>query len=273
MDIKGVGLGLRSAHYSDILKENPAIPWFEVLADNYLIKGSPNLSYLEKIRQNYPLTLHCIGMSLGSMDPLNFNYLKKIKKLIKIVEPVLISDHLSWTSFNKQYFHELLPLPFTEEAIFHVAKRIRQVQDFLEQKIMIENISSYLCFKQSQLTEWAFLKEIADQADCFILLDINNIYVNAYNHQLNALNYIKSLDTNRIAQFHLAGFENKGYYLLDTHGASFSSDVLKLFQQAIKKFGALPTVIEWDSHIPIFSRLLEEVQIAQTIMDQYANII
>jgi uncharacterized protein len=264
--IKNVGLGLRSAHYSAILQQKPQVAWFEVLADNYLMKGSPHLLYLDRIRQSYPMTLHCVGMSLGSTDPLNFDYLKKIKKLINRIQPLLISDHLSWTSFKGQYFHELLPLPFTEEAITHVVKRIREVQDFLEQKIMIENVSSYLCFNQSQLTEWAFLKEIADQADCLILLDINNIYVSAYNHHWNALEYINSLDKSKIAQFHIAGFENKGHYLLDTHGTPFSLEVLKILQHAVKHFGALPTAIEWDSHIPEFAFLLNQASCVKTIL-------
>lgn len=268
--LQGVGVGLRQCHYAHIEAEKPSIPWFEVLSDNYLSASGPSLIHLENIRASYPVTLHGVGMSLGSTDPLNQTYLKKLKSLIQIVDPVLVSDHLCWVSFGGQYFHELLPLPYTEEAIIHVATRIKQVQDYLERQIMIENVSSYLAFEHSALKEWEFLQAVADEADCAILLDINNIYVSASNNEFNPCDYITGLNTHRISQFHLGGFKDYGTHLLDTHGAAVYPDVWQLFEKALNKFGAVPTVIEWDNDIPSFLQLQQEAQKAQEVMDSYA---
>ncbi len=265
----GVGVGLRSCHYSHIEAENPDIPWFEILSDNYLCEGGLSLYHLEKICASYPITLHGVGMSLGSTTPLCQNYLSKLKALIKRVKPLLISDHLCWTSLGNQHFHELLPLPYTDEAITHVANRIRIVQDFLEQRIMIENISSYLSFKQSRLFEWEFLQAVAEEADCLILLDINNIYVNAKNNNFNPYDYLDGLSKDRIAQFHLAGFEDHGTYLFDTHSAPMCSEVLDLFVAALERFGPVPAIFEWDKQIPAFEQLQQEARVAQKLMDEY----
>lgn len=268
--LKGVGVGLRANHYAYIEAENPDIPWFEVLSDNYLSAGGPSFVHLENIRASYPITLHGVGMSLGSTDPLNKSYLKKLKFLIQRIEPMLVSDHLSWTSFDKQHFHELLPLPYTEEAVQHLAMRIRQVQDYLDQRIMIENSSTYLQFKHSTLTEWEFLQAVADEADCLILLDINNIYVSAHNNDFNPHDYLQGLAASRITQFHLAGFEDQGTHLLDTHSAPIFPTVWNLFAKALERFGALPTIIEWDNLIPDFLRLQQEATSAQKFMEEYA---
>lgn len=266
----GIGIGLRPCHYSYIETEYPDVSWFEVLSDNYLVDGGPSLYHLDKIRASYPITLHGVGMSLGSTDSLDWSYLKKLKSLIHRVEPLLVSDHLSWTSLHKQHFHELLPLPYTEDTVLHVASRIRQVQDYLEQSIMIENVSSYLCFKNSVLTEWQFLQAIAEEADCFILLDINNIYVSASNNQFNPFKYLNQLFTQRIAQFHLAGFEDKGTHLLDTHGTAINTCVWDLYKHALNKFGPIPTVIERDNNIPEFAILMKEAEQALFLMENYA---
>lgn len=263
----GVGVGLRSSHYAYIEAENPDIGWFEVLSDNYLCDGGPSLVHLEKIRSSYPITLHGVGMSLGSTDPINMDYLKKLKSLIKRTEPHFISDHLCWTSYHQHYFHELLPLPFTEEAIKHVANRIKQVQEYCERQIMIENVSSYLSFNHSTLNEWQFLQAVAEEANCLILLDINNIFVSASNNDFSPATYLRELNTDKIAQFHLGGFTDKGTHLLDTHSASIYPDVWELFTQAIKKFGLLPTCIEWDNDIPEFTTLQKEAEKAQKIME------
>lgn len=268
---QGVGVGLRTCHYATIEAEKPTIPWFEVLSDNYFCDGGPSLAHLEKICSLYPVTLHGVGMSIGSTDPLDQTYLNNLKKLIRITQPLLVSDHLCWTSLAGQQFHELLPLPYTDEAVKHVSNRIRQVQDFLERRIMIENVSSYLTFKQSTLTEWAFLQAVADEADCQILLDINNIYVSAFNHGFDAHDYIKGLNTRRIQQFHLAGFEDRGTYLFDTHGAPIYPQVWELFVAALKKFGPMPTIIERDNDIPAFSVLQQEAETAQKLMDDLCN--
>lgn len=264
--LSGVGIGLRSCHYTYIEQHYPPVPWFEVLADNYFLSGGASLHHLEKICAHYPITLHCVGMSLGSTDPLNHDYLQQLKFLAHRTQPLLISDHLSWTSLAGNYFHELFPLPYTEEAIHHVAKRIQQVQDFLGQAIMIENVSNYLSYQHSTLTEWEFLQAIAHEANCYILLDINNIYVSAKNNNFSAEEYLQGLTTNRIKQFHLAGFEQKENYLLDTHGTNISIDVWDLFRKAITKFGLLPTAIERDNDIPDFLQLQQEAFYAKEIM-------
>lgn len=269
--LHSVGLGLRSCHYSDIESEHPQVPFFEILADNYLCEGGPGLFHLDAIRSYYPVTLHSVGMSLGSTDPLNLDYLKKLKSLAQRINPLLISDHLCWTSFGENYFHELLPLPYTEEAVHHVASRIRHVQDFLQQRIMIENVSTYLNFTHSTLSEWEFLTAVAEEADALILLDINNIYVSACNNSLDPNLYLKNLPKRRIAQFHLAGFEDQGTHLLDTHGAPIHTPVWTLFQTALNYFGEVATSIEWDNNIPSFFELQQEAQKAKQMMEQYAK--
>ena len=268
--LQGIGIGLRSCHYSYIETELPNVSWFEVLTDNYLCAGGPSLFHLEKIRASYPMTLHGIGMSLGSTDPLNQSYLQKLKSLINRIAPLLVSDHLCWTSFSGKYFHELLPLPYTEEALLHVASRIQQVQDFLGQRIMIENVSSYLTYTHSTMNEWEFLQAVAEKADCLILLDINNIYVSTQNNDLNPTDYLTGLAPNRIAQLHLAGFEDHDTHLLDTHSTSISPSVWDLYKQALRQFGPIPTVIERDNHIPDFLTLQQEAEYAQKIMEHYA---
>jgi uncharacterized protein (UPF0276 family) len=265
-----VGVGLRSCHYAVIESENPDIPWFEILTDNYLCDGGPNLYHLEKICTRYPVTLHGIGMSLGSTDPLDKIYLQRLKKLMAFTNPLLVSDHLCWTSYGNQHFHELLPLPYTEEAVMHVANRIQQVQDFLGQQIMIENVSTYLQFSHSTLKEWEFLNAVANEADCLILLDINNIYVSAYNNHFDPLQYINTVTKKRVAQFHLAGYNDQGPFLLDTHSAPIHLPVWKLFIATIKRFGQMPTIIEWDNDIPEFSQLIREAQRASMLMNNYA---
>lgn len=265
----GVGVGLRSCHYAYIKSEKPKIGWFEVLSDNYLKPEAQSLIHLENVRSSYPIALHGVGMSLGSVDPINLDYLKKLKSLITQTEPFSVSDHLCWSSFAGRYFHELLPLPYTEEAIIHVVQRIKLVQDYLERKIMIENVSNYLSFNHSTLNEWDFLKTIAEEADCLILLDINNIYVSARNNKFDPKDYLHGLNTSRVAQFHLGGFEDKNTHLLDTHSAAIYPPVWELFAEAIKKFGFMPTCIEWDNNIPEFPILLQEANTAQKLMEQY----
>jgi len=266
---KHVGVGLRDNHFSYIEQYQPDIPWFEVLTDNYLNLSERSLFQLEKICSHYPVAFHGVGMSLGSTDPLNIPYLKKLKTLIKLFNPILISDHLCWTSFSGRYFHELLPLPYTQEAVFHLANRIRQVQDFLEHPIIIENVSHYLSYTHSDMKEWEFLQAVANTADCSILLDINNIYVSAYNNKFVADDYINHLSAQRIAQFHLAGFSKHENYLLDHHGAAVQDPVWDLYKKALQKFGKIPTIIEWDNNIPDFYQLQNEADYAQKLMNEH----
>jgi len=264
--IQGVGVGLRSCHYQYILEHHPPIAWFEALSDNYMVDGGPALRYLDAIRKHYPMVLHGVGLSLGSTDPLSQDYLQKLKVLVDRVNPAWISDHLSWTSAQGQYFHDLLPLPFTEEAIHHVANRIARVQDFLGQHILIENASSYFEYKQNEMMEWDFINAVSEKADCFILLDINNIYVSAHNHGYDPYVYLKEILPERVKQFHLAGYADKQRYLFDNHGERIHQPVWDLYQKALYRFGPVPTLIEWDDHIPPFPTLQSEAEKAQKFM-------
>ena len=266
--IANVGIGLRHPHLSHIIANKPNIPWLEILTDNFLVAGGIGLYHLEKICQHYPVTFHCVGMSLGSTDVLNLNYLTKIKKLAHRFQPTFISDHLCWISHNHYYLHELIPLPYTQEAVNHVAHRIRQVQDFLGQQILIENVSNYLSYKQNEMSEWEFVNAVAVAADCFILLDINNIVVSAYNHGFAADTYLQAINPHRVKQFHLAGYQDFGGYYLDSHGCPVHDDVWRLYQAALQQFGNVPTLIEWDSNIPQYAVLAAEAAKAQRMMDE-----
>lgn len=264
--IRGAGLGLRTPHYRYIEEHKPDVPWFEVLIDNYIADGGLPLYHLEQIRKDYPVTFHGVSMSLGSTDPLNMKYLKRLKQRCKEFAPTHISDHLCWTSFGGQHAHELLPLPYTDEAIQHVIDRIRVVQDFLGQQILIENVSSYLSYNHSVMKEWEFLSAIADEADCLILLDVNNIYVSACNHHENAIDYLNHIPIHKVKEIHLAGYEDMGSHLLDTHGQAVHPPVWRLYQQTLNRFGCVPTLIEWDNNIPEFEVLLAEAQQANHYM-------
>jgi uncharacterized protein len=266
--LEGVGVGLRSCHYNYILNNKPKIPWFEVLTDNYLLAGGPQLAYLEAIRANYPVAMHSVGMSIGSTDELNWNYLKKIKSLIDHINPTIVSDHLCWISIDGSYLHDLLPLPYIEEAIDHVVHRIEKIQEFLGTRILIENVSSYLEYKMSMMTEWEFLNTIANRADCWILLDVNNVYVSSSNHNEDPYQFIQNIDSKRVKQYHLAGFTNKEKYLFDTHSEPIHQSVWLLYQETLKRVGNKPTLIEWDGEIPKFTKLIEECRKAQIIMDK-----
>ena len=267
--IAGAGIGLRSRHYEDILTTAPEIPWFEALTENYLGGGSP-LANLQSIRERYPLTLHGVGMSIGSSDALNELYLTKLKALVKRVEPAWVSDHLAWISAEHRYVHDLLPLPYTEESLQHVAERIQRAQDFLGRRLLIENPSSYLSFRHDEITEWEFLGALTDIADCELLFDVNNAYVCATNRGIDPLYYIDSLPAGRVREIHLAGYEEHHGYLFDTHGYRVQPPVWALFRAAVKKFGPVPTLIEWDTDIPGLDVLLGEASKAQAVLDAVA---
>lgn len=270
--IQGAGIGLRSCHYTTILENRPDVPWFEVLADNYMVEGGPALSYLDAICEYYSVVLHGVGLSLGSTDELSESYLKRLKKLIDRVNPAWVSDHLCWTAVQGKHLHDLLPLPYNEEAIAHVAGRINRVQDYLGRQILIENVSSYLEYKQNEMTEWDFLNAVAERADCHILLDINNVYVSSANHGFDPSLYIQNINPKRVKQFHLAGYADKGRYLLDSHGELIHQPVWDLYQKALERFGAVPTLIEWDDNVPEFSVLQGEAEKAQALMNRLTEV-
>jgi uncharacterized protein len=264
----GFGLGLRPPHYPAILQEKPAVDWFEILTENYLVPGGKPLDFLDKIRALYPVVMHGVSLSIGGTDPLDFQYLNQVRLLAQRIQPVWISDHLCWTGVNNLNVHDLLPLPYTEESLRHVVSRVRQVQDFLQRRILLENVSSYVSYRHSEISEWEFLTAIAEQADCLILLDINNIYVSGYNHNFDPLTYINYLPVERVYQFHLAGHSQEENCLIDTHDSPIISPVWSLYAAALQRFGPVSTMIERDDHIPPLTELLVELQQARDIYAQ-----
>ncbi len=271
----GFGLGLRTDHYDSVIAERPDnIDWFEILSENYMVDGGKPLHYLDAIREHYPMVMHGVSMSIGGADPLDRDYLKRLKALAGRVQAAWFSDHLCWTGVDGTNIHDLLPLPYTEDAVSYIARRIKQVQDFMERPMLIENVSSYLNYKDSSLTEWEFVSAIAERADCYILLDINNIYVSAFNHEFDPQEYLDHIPVERVGQFHLAGHTNYGDYIVDTHDHPVIDPVWDLYADAIRRFGAVPTMIERDDHIPPLRELLHELDrardIARPILEEIA---
>jgi uncharacterized protein len=261
----GHGVGLRSPHFSRVLDGTAPADWFEVISENYMIPGGHPLMMLEKARTLAPVVLHGVSMNLGGMDPLREDYLRDLDILIRRFEPAWVSDHLCWGAFDGRFAHDLLPLPYTEEAIVHVADRIRRVQDRLGRRILIENVSSYLTYEHSTMPEWKFLSSIAEEADCGILLDVNNIYVSAMNNGFDAIAYLDGVPANRIGQFHLAGHSNAGTHLVDTHDHPVPPQVWELYRQAVRRFGRTSSLIERDDNIPEFEELTAEADHARAI--------
>ena len=271
----GFGLGLRTEHYNAILEAKPPeslkVDWFEALSENYMIAGGKPLYFLDKIRENYPVVMHGVSLSIGSTAPVDINYLRDLKKLADRIEPAWISDHLCWTGVHGQNMHDLLPLPYTIESAKHVAERVKVVQDYLGRRILLENVSSYASYVNSTMTEWEFISDIAERADCLLLLDVNNIYVSSFNHQFDAKVFIDGVPANRIQQIHLAGHHNHGDYIIDTHDAPVIDPVWRLYEYALSRFGAVSTMIERDDNIPELAVLMEELEIARTIAATIAN--
>jgi len=262
----GFGVGLRSAHYDEILAERPQVDWFEVISENFMVPGGRPLHVLERVREHYPIVLHGVSLSIGSTDPLNPTYLDDLAALAHRCEPAWISDHLCWTGVAGRNAHDLLPLPYTEEAIVHVAERVLRVQDRLGRRILLENASTYLEFAHSSVPEWEFLAAIAERADCGILLDVNNIFVSAFNHGFSAQAYIAAIPIERVKQFHLAGHTDRGAFLHDTHDHPVCDEVWALYGMAVERFGAVSTLIEWDDDIPPFARLQQEAERARSVV-------
>lgn len=265
--IAGVGLGLRGPHVAEIMRDHPPIPWFELLADNWLAPGGVVAAELRNIREVYPLTMHCVGMSLGGTDPLNWDYLAQIRDLAARCEPAWISDHLSFSSVGGRNYHDLLPLPYTEQALQHVAERIDRVQNYLRRRILVENVSAYLDFDESQVSEAQFVAELAETADCYLLLDINNIHVNAVNLGVDPRDYIHRMPAERVREIHLAGFETRQGYLLDAHNNTVAEPVWELYSDWLTRSPATPTLIEWDKDIPAFDVLCNEAAKASALRD------
>jgi uncharacterized protein (UPF0276 family) len=265
MTLAGFGLGLRTPHYEAVLNEPHAIDWLEVITENYLVPGGKPLDYLERIRRRFPLVMHGVSLSIGSTDPVDFEYLAQVRALAARIEPHWISDHLCWTGIEGRNLHDLLPLPYTEEALTSVVERVGQVQDALGRQILLENVSSYLTYRASDMSEWEFLREVAQRADCAILLDINNIYVSSVNHGFDPLTYLQSMPKDRVRQFHLAGHSDLEGHLIDTHDHPIVEPVWDLYCAAVAQFGAVPTMIERDENIPPLGELVAELQIAREL--------
>lgn len=261
----GFGMGLRTDHYTQILETDPSIDWFEVISENYMVDGGKPLYYLDTIRERFPMVMHGVSLSVGSTDPLDTSYLRALKNLANRINPPWFSDHLCWTGVHGKNMHDLLPLPYTKASVLHVADRIKQVQDLMGIPMLLENVSSYVTFKASQMTEWDFYRNIVEQADCGILLDVNNIYVSGFNHNFDPLDYLDALPGERIAQIHLAGHQNRGDIIIDTHDHPVIDSVWSLYLEALQRFGPISTMIERDDNIPPLDELVKELDQARMI--------
>ena len=266
------GLGLRTQHYNDFLNTKQPVDWLEVISDNYMVNGGKPLAMLDRIRADYPVTMHGVSMSLGSVNGLDQEYLKNLKALEQRIQPMWVSDHLCWGGVHGRKLHDLMPLPFTQEALEVVSRNIRHAQDFLQRPLVIENVSSYVEFKDSEMTEWTFLTEICNQTGCQLLLDINNIYVSAFNHGFSPFEFVDGVPKEHIRQFHLAGHQDNGDHLIDTHDHPVCTGVWELYEYALNRFGAVPTMIERDDNIPPLSELLEELETAKAIASKVLKI-
>lgn len=263
----GYGLGLRPDHYQAILDGDPGVDWFEVVSENYMVEGGKPLYYLDRIRERYPLVMHGVSMSIGGADPLDRDYLCRLKALAGRIEPEWVSDHLCWTGFEGRQLHDLLPLPYTEEAVVHVADRVMQVQEYLDRRILLENVSSYVTYRHSAMSEWEFLRAVAERADCLILLDVNNVYVSATNHGFDPEAYLEGVPPERVYQFHLAGHSRNGGIVVDTHDDDVPDPVWRLYAAAVRRFGRVSTMIERDADIPPLGDLLAELDCARRIAE------
>jgi uncharacterized protein len=261
----GVGVGLRTVHFGHILSTRPQVDWFEVLSENFMDTGGRPMYVLDQVAERYPVVLHGVSLSIGSTDPLDRDYLRKLKELARRTRARWVSDHLCWTGVAGRNVHDLLPMPYTEEALRHTVARVRMVSDILERPLFLENPSSYVEFTASSMSEWEFLARLSDQADCGLLLDVNNVYVSAFNHRFDANLYIDSIPADRVVQYHLAGHTNKGTHIIDTHNDHAVEGVWELYRRACARTGLVSTLYEWDDDIPAFEVMHAEALKAAAI--------
>jgi uncharacterized protein len=264
----GFGLGLRPQHYAEILDSEPEIDWFEVISENYMIPGGQPMRMLDRICERYPIVMHGVSMSIASTSPLDMDYLRQLKALAERVKPVWISDHLCWTGVHGVNLHDLLPVPYTNEALNHVVERINQVQDFLDRPFTLENVSSYVTFGESEMSEWDFVSEVAKRTGCWLLFDVNNVYVSAFNHDFSADEFLNGVPKDRIVQFHVAGHSHEESHIIDTHDHPVCPEVWDLYRKAVETFGPVSTMIERDDNIPPLAELVDELQQARAIAHQ-----
>lgn len=256
---RGFGLGLRPKHYPNFIAAPQPVDWLEIISENYMIQGGKPLAMLDRIRTDYPVAMHGVSMSLGSVQNLDRDYLAQLKTFARRIDPMWISDHLCWTGMHGLNLHDLYPLPYTEEAVRHVVARIRQVQDTLERRLVVENVSSYLAYADSVMSEWEFLTAISEEADCLLLLDVNNIYVSSVNHGFDARTFIDGVPARRVQQIHLAGHSNMGEYIIDTHDEPIADPVFDLYGYACRRLGPVSAMIERDDNIPPLAELIAEL--------------
>lgn len=265
----GFGLGLRREHYQAFQSSRPAgVDWLEILSENYLVAGGRPLHVLDAIRRDYPMAMHGVSLSIGGSEPLDTGYLRQVRALAERISAAWVSDHLCWTGVRGLNLHDLLPLPFTEEALRHVVARVGKVQDMLGRQLLLENVSSYVTYPQSTMTEWEFLCEVAEEADCLILLDVNNAWVSARNHGFDPGTFIDAMPASRVRQIHMAGHFDRGDIVIDTHDRSISRDVLDLYAHAAARFGPVPAMIERDDDIPELDELVAELSVVRRIGEQ-----
>src|SRR5574341_431678 len=270
--VGGCGIGLRREHYQTVLAERPSVPWFELISENFMGEGGRPLHVLESVRRDYPVAIHGVSLSPGSAEGLNPAYLRRLQRLVARVEPALVSDHLCWTGLGGHNSHDLLPLPFTTEAVRVAARKIAQVQDALGRRILVENVSSYVRFRESEMEEWDFVAAVAEEADCHLLLDVNNVYVNARNHGFDPLRYLEGIPAGRVRQFHLGGHEDHVDVVIDTRDHPVCSAVWELYRAAVARFGPRPTLIERDAHVPELKVLLAEAREAERIQQEVSRV-
>ena len=261
----GFGLGLRPQHYADILDGDPPIDWFEVISENYMVPGGQPLKMLDRIRARYPIVLHGVSLSIASTAPFDAGYLQGLKALADRVEPAFVSDHLCWTGVHGVNLHDLLPIPYTREALDHVVARVQYVQDYLKRPFVLENVSTYVQFKHSEMPEWEFLSEMARRTGCYLLFDVNNVFVSAFNHDYDAYEFINGIPADRVVQFHLAGHEHNMTHIIDTHDALVCDEVWELYRAALARFGPVSTIIERDDKIPPLAEMVAEMEKARAI--------
>jgi len=256
----GFGLGLRPEHYTDILEGSPPIDWFEVISENFMVPGGKPLAILDQIVERYPVVMHGVSLSIASTQPLDMDYLKSLKILAKRTDPKWISDHLCWTGVHGVNLHDLLPFPYTQEALDHVCERINIVQDYLGRPFTLENVSSYVGFNNSEMSEWDFIGEMTKRTGCWLLLDVNNVFVSSFNHDFDPLEFINGIPHDRVVQFHMAGHSDNETYIVDTHDAPVRDEVWELYKACLKRFGPVSTIIERDDNIPPLADMLPELQ-------------
>jgi uncharacterized protein (UPF0276 family) len=266
----GIGVGLRTVHFGHILSRRPAVDWFEVLSENFMDTRGRPLWILDQVAERYPIALHGVSMSIGGTDPLDREYLRKLKALAERTRAHWVSDHLCWTGVAGRNVHDLLPMPYTEEALHHTAGRVRQVSEILERPLVLENPSSYVQFAASSMTEWEFLARLGEEADCGLLLDVNNVYVSSFNHGFDPRAYIDNVPADRVVQYHVAGHTNKGTHILDSHSDHAVAEVWELFRRSCRRTGNVSTLYEWDEDIPDFEVLHAEALKARAYREQPA---